>query len=166
MDSIQFLNLRKQLKKGQSLVLDFDGTIKITEFNSITGKKMKKFMGKLEDFDEAIIPINSKLWATPPIPGKKSFYKFGDPLTKRDNNDLEVKILTGIVITFKDRAIKSTWIDTIHKFTYDVITWNNISIYFYSGVPRFIENNGNRIYIIQHLPELKFEIFNNLQYSK
>lgn len=165
MDSLQFLNLRKSLKENQELVLQYDNTVMIRELKS-TGGYNKRIIGKLEDWEESIIPTKSKLWATPPIPGKQKYYKFGDPLPKRDNNDLEVKILIGVVLTFKKEAKKSVWTDTQMKFTYDVIEWNDIKVYFYCGLPKFIENKGNRIYISQSLPELKLEVFEDLESVK
>lgn len=165
MDSLQFLNLRKSLKENQELVLQYDNTVMIRELKETGGYK-KRIIGKLEDWEESIIPTKNKLWATPPIPGKQKYFKFGEPLPKRDNNDLEVKILIGIILTFKNEAKKSIWTDTAMKFTYDVIEWNDIKVYFYAGLPKFIENKGNRIYISQSLPELKLEVFENLESVK
>jgi hypothetical protein len=171
MDSIQFLNLRKQLKPGQELVLDFDGNVKIVDRDINSNKTSKKFMGILEDFPDSEYPNLGELFQTKSFlqinsPKLKSFRKFGEPLPKRDNNTMEVKILIGIVLTFKNTAKRGKYTDSIMKFDYDTIEVQGIIVYFSSGIPRFLDYNGKRIFIAEKFPEMKLEKFPNLESVK
>jgi hypothetical protein len=172
MDSQQFVNLKQILKEGEILLLHHDGKIQI-QFKNTFGKKCYRFMGILEFFDEIIIPIKSKLWATPPIPGKQKYYKFGEPLPKFDKREDEIKIkIKKWMLAFE--ALKSLdftpkvsyWVDTYMKFTYYVEELNGIKIYFDSEeklTPRYIEFEGERLIIPQLKPELKNQIFKNIK---
>jgi len=166
MDILELQRLQKNLKSGESLVIDSNGEVRIIKSPS----NKKGIVGKLETFpNETISGLKNKLWATPPTPGKQKYWKFGEELPKWDNNSLLVKSLIGLVLTFKSSAKKYKWTDTTYKFTYDVIEVQDIKVYFYQGNPRFIESdecknpeNGNRIYIVEKFPELKLEKFKNI----
>lgn len=161
MNTQQFLNLKQSLKLRQSLVLDYDGRVRII------GPRKKDFqiIGYLESFDEAIVPLKNKPWVNISTPGIKSFNKFGESLPKYDrvndeNRKIKIKTALGIFEALKAMEFipkKSTWVDTMWKFSYDVEELGGVKIYKYNDTIRYVEFEGEKFDIPQLKPDgIKF----------
>lgn len=161
MNTQQFLNLRQSLKENQSLQIDWEGKVKILG----PRKKDFIFVGILESFDEAIVPLREKPWANVSTPGLKSFNKFGEPLPKYDRihspeYKIKIQIALGVFEGLKalgQKPKKSTWIDTIWKHSYNVEELGGIKVYLQNNIVRYVEFEGEKMIIPQLKPDLKEE---------
>lgn len=172
MDKNTFWKLKESLKQDEALMIYGNNVIKHFWKDS-EGSSHKQFIGKLEDFPETIVPVKSKLWATPPVPPKQSFYKFGEPeprYNKKDNPNLKkielwmMKFNAAKVLELPVK--KSKWTDTFMRVDYDVETSFGISVYSYNNVPRYVEFKGEKLIIEQLKPELNTQIFQNIDEVK
>lgn len=158
--------LVENLKAGEKLEINSNGEIRIAWRNE-TGKKKSKAAGNLFKFADEIIPLKTKLWATPPLPGKQKYYNFGVKLSSVSKKDYESDIIIGIFLTGLDENQKPDFIVDGNMYAWKVLKNGDIKgFYSKSGKLLYVELNNKKYFVENLAPKLKTQKFSSLDEVK